>query len=376
MNLNPSNRTLVAALLVGASCAAGAVAACSSSSAGPGFTGGDDASTSSGGGDSGGSVSTQPGSCSNSTIGITFAPMYSAYIPGSTAQTFAIPAVTDDGNAAQWSLSDPTQANMQAQSFSANGTTQPGVMITIAGTGDSQGNVTVIATESGGACGSAVLHITTNSENDWTIGNARYNDGVALHLGGTGGGDGGGGGGGFDGAFPEGGFGEGGFPHGDAGGFHTSDGGSFFEQDGGTACTNCHGPTATAMNSPFNDVSHTPEQTGGFSDTDLQNIILNGEIPDGGYFDPTVLVKTCDGGAACTAQAYAEWHSFHQWSDITMDELPGIICYLRALTPESQNGTSNFGGGGGGHHGDGGGGGHHDGGGGGGQPPADGSAGD
>jgi hypothetical protein len=69
-----------------------------------------------------------------------------------------------------------------------------------------------------------------------------------------------------------------------------------------------------------------------------------------------------------------EWSSFHQWTDITQDELPGIICYLRALAPQPQDGTSNFGGGGGGHR-DGGGGGHHDGGGG--PPPSDsGSGGD
>jgi len=342
------NRMLVLALAAGASCAAALVAACSSSSSNNGFTGGNDASTSGDGG--GGSTSTTPGSCSNPTVQIVFQPMYSAFIPGSSAQTFSIPAVTTDGNPATWSLSDPTQANLQAQQFPVNGTMQPGVMITLAGTGDSNGNVSVIATENGGACGISVLHITTNTENDWTIGSARYNDGVSLHVGPPAGFDGGGGHE-FDGSFPE-----GGFPHGDGGGgggFHTSDGGSFFEEDGGTACTNCHGATAQSMNSPFNDVSHTPEQTGGFSDTDLANIILNGEIPDGGYFDPTVLDKNCDGGAQCTAQAYAEWHSFHQWTDITQDELPGVICYLRALAPAAQDGTSNFGGGGG-HHGDGG----------------------
>jgi hypothetical protein len=349
------NQMLVLALAAGASCVAGLVVACSSSgSPGTGFTG-NDASTSGDGGN------VTPGSCTHSTVGITFSPMYSAYIPGSTAQTFAIPAVTDDGNTATWSLSDPTQGNLQPQSFPVNGTMQPGVMITVAGTGDSNGNITVIATESGGACGTATLHITTNTENDWTIGSARYNDGVALHVGPPAG---------FEGGAPhfDGGIPEGGFPHGDGGGFHTSDGGSFFEEDGGTACTNCHGATAVAMNLPFNDVSHTPEQTGGFSDTDLQNIILNGVIPDGGYFDPTVINKNCDGSADCTAQAYAQWHAFHQWSDITMDELPGVICYLRALTPEAQNGTSNFGGGGGGgHHGDGG----H-----GGPPPGDATTGD
>jgi hypothetical protein len=243
---------------------------------------------------------------------------------------------------ATWSLSDPTQGNLQPQTFTNGGTSVPGVMITLAGTGGSAGQVTVYATETGGACGSAVLNITTNTENDWTIGNARYNDGVAIHFGAPG----------ADGGFmrPDGGFMR---PDGGGMGFGGGDSGSFFEEEGGTACTNCHGPTAT--NGPFKDVSHTPEQTGGFSDQDLQNIILNGVIPDGGYFDPTVLISSCDGGAACTAQAYNEWHHLHQWVDITPDEMPGIICYLRSLTPEGQNGSSNFGGGG--RHRDGGGGG-------------------
>jgi hypothetical protein len=59
-----------------------------------------------------------------------------------------------------------------------------------------------------------------------------------------------------------------------------------------------------------------------------------------------VINSACDGGAACTAAALTTWHGFHQWSDITADELPGVICYLRAIAPESQNGSSNFGGGG------------------------------
>jgi hypothetical protein len=247
---------------------------------------------------------------------------------------FAIPAVTTDGNSATWSLSDPTQGNLQPQSFMNGTDTLQGVLITLAGTGDSNGQVTVIATESGGACGSAVLTITSNLESDWTIGNARYNDGVSLHVGGPTG----------DGGFvrPDGGFGK--HDGGGGGGMMPSlDAGSFFEEEGGTACTNCHGATGDTV---FKDVSHTPEQTGGFSDTDLQNIILNGEVPDGGYFDPTVINANCDGGAACTAAAYKEWSSFHRWTDITPDELPGVICYLRSLTPAPQNGSSNFGGGG------------------------------
>jgi hypothetical protein len=286
-----------------------------------------------------GAVSAEAGTCANPTVPIVFAPMYSAFIPGSTAQTFAIPAVMSDGNAATWSLSDSSQGNLELQAFGNAGALIPGVLITLAGTGNDAGQVTVVAVESGGACGTSVLNITQNTVDDWNIGSSRYNDGVALHLGPPAG---------FDGGFPArppGGFEAGIRPDAGFGGGLplTADGGSYLETDGGTACTNCHGPTAT--NGLYKDVSHTPEQTGGFSNGDLQNIIWNGEVPDGGYFDPSVINPRCDGGATCTAAAMAAWHAFHRWTDITSDELPGIICYLRSLTPEAQNGTPNFGGG-------------------------------
>ncbi|HSY25421.1 MAG TPA: hypothetical protein VK841_25025 [Polyangiaceae bacterium] len=309
-----------------------------------------------------GAVSAQAGNCANPTVPLVFSPMYSAYIPGSTAQTFSLPVVTSDLNPATWSLSDPTQGNLQTESFEVGGSLAPGVLVTLAGTGNASGQVTVIAVESDGTCGTAVLTITQNTEDDWNIGNARYNDGVALHVNGPGGGPGDGG---FDGRGDGGGAGgdradggEGGTGGGRGGfdasafdfegglgglaGLLTDDGGSYYETDGGTACTNCHGPTATT--GPYKTVSHTPEQTGGFSDMDLQNIIWNGEIPDGGYFDPTVIDSTCDGGPTCTSQALAVWHGFHRWTDITSDELPGVICYLRSLAPQAQTGQSNFGG--------------------------------
>jgi len=380
MNSVSNSKAIVIALSMGAVGVGALVAACSgsSNSGGPGGGSTADGSAANGndGGTGGGTVSNSPGSCANSTIPIVFSPMYSAYIPNSTAQTFQIPAVTTDGNPATWSLSDPSQANLQAQSFSVDGTSQPGVMITVAGVGsggtgvDTTGTVTVIATESDGTCGSATLTITQSSEDEWNVGNSRYNNGNNLHLGGGGGGTR------PDGGFtrPEGGVPEGGFPRPEAGagggGFTLEDGGSPFETDGGTACTTCHGPTAT--NFAFKDVQHTPEQTGGFSDDDLKNIILNAQIPDGGYFDPSVLRTTCDAGstisgdmAACAQAAYLEWQGFHKWVDITDDEMPGVIVYLRSLTPQAQTGTSNFGGGGGKR--DGGGGGRRDGGGGGGR---------
>jgi hypothetical protein len=346
-----SNRVLLTCGLVAlAAGTASAIVACGSSSSGGDTStdGGSQASGDGAGGSSGprgdagiGTVSKQPGACTNSTVQIIFSPMYSAFIPGSTDHSFSVPAVTADGNPATWSLSDPAQANLQLQSFQNGTALVPGVMVTVAGGGNDAGQVTVIATESDGSCGTSVLTITQNTVNDWMIGSARYNNGTALMPYMPDGGFPG-----FDGNFPDGGFiFDGNFPDGfsfDGSFFPGADATSIAEVDGGTACTNCHGPTAT--NGPFKTVSHTPEQTGGFSDTELANIILNGQVPEGGYFDPSVLVPGCDGGATCTAQAMGIWHYFHRWSDITPDELPGVICYLRSLTPQAQAGMSNFGG--------------------------------
>ena len=93
------------------------------------------------------------------------------------------------------------------------------------------------------------------------------------------------------------------------------------------ACTNCHGDNA---NGPFKDVAHTPEQTGGFSDDQLVGIFTQGNVPDGGYFDESIV-------------PYQAWTRFHQW-DMTDDEAKGVVVYLRSLTPEDQNGSANFGG--------------------------------
>lgn len=292
-----------------------------------------------------GGVSTQPSSCANPTISIVFSPMYSAFISGST-QAFSVPAVTADGKPATWSLSDPAQGNLQLAGFPTGGDVIPGVLITIAGTGDSNGQVTVVATEDDGSCGISVLNITTCTEQDWEIGRARYNNGTKLEFHPPDGGfmlpdgymlpDG------F--TFPDGGF-DGNFA-GFEGGFDvyvpSADAPSLAEVDGGTACTNCHGPTAT--DGLFKTVAHTPEQTAGFSNDDLKNIIRSGQVPEGGYFDPKVIIASCEGGPTCATQAQTIWRSFHRWSDITDDMLPGVICYLRSLAPQSQTGASNFGG--------------------------------
>ncbi len=84
------------------------------------------------------------------------------------------------------------------------------------------------------------------------------------------------------------------------------------------------------MNNAFTDVAHTPEQTGGFSDDDLKSIVVRGTVPNGGYFDRTII-------------PYGAWRVFHQWTDIQPDQENGIVAYLRSLTPSPQKGAVNFG---------------------------------
>jgi hypothetical protein len=95
------------------------------------------------------------------------------------------------------------------------------------------------------------------------------------------------------------------------------------------ACTNCHGPVGNGQlfgRTLFTDVSHTPEQTGGFSDTELVNVFVHGTVPEGGYFDNSIV-------------CYRDWHQIHTWWDInTTAEQTGVVAYLRSLTPKEQYG--------------------------------------
>jgi hypothetical protein len=136
------------------------------------------------------------------------------------------------------------------------------------------------------------------------VGSARYNDGVVLGPGrGPGGGGGLGGGGGPGG-------------RGDAGTVEA-------------ACTSCHGDTAT--NGPFRTVSHTPQQTGGFSDAELIKIFTEGVLPPNAYFDETIVPRQ-------------QWSLFHRWG-MTPEQAKGMVVYLRSLVPQSQKGMrGDFGG--------------------------------
>jgi hypothetical protein len=208
---------------------------------------------------------------------IVFSPMYSAVIPGDDTYSFELPAIVPglSGDAVRWQASDPSAVSIQPDPSTG------GALLTMLSTAKSPGAPVTITASAGAACGTAVLNITAATTADWVAGEGRYNDRVSL--------------------------------------------------DGGAraACANCHAPQVDAGRK-FNDIAHTPEQAGGFSDQQLLTIIQDGQIPDGGYFDPGII-------------SYEAWQSFHQW-DLTAAEQAGIVIYLRSLVPTAQGGTANFGG--------------------------------
>jgi len=191
----------------------------------------------------------------------------------------------------------------------------------------------IVVKSSDGTCGLAPIYIEQFSTDggDWFTGNARYNNGNPLNYDYSAYLDGG-----YDGPIPDGGF--------DAAALAASYQGldasdlcnrldaihfsNPFEKPP-AACTNRHGSMSngTLFGSPvFSDVMHTPEQTGGFSPTDLTNVFTTGTIPDGGYFDNAI-------------SPYCVWHMFHTWHDIsTPEQQTGMRCYLRALPPLEQTG--------------------------------------
>jgi hypothetical protein len=249
--------------------------ACSSSS-----------STSSGGTSGADGSST---ACASSTLQIAFSPMYTGW---DGTHSFAVPAVVKGvkGTDVTWNASDTKLVSL------ATDPTTGGVLITVnndaplkVDPAQTPTKVTITATTTDG-CGTSTLTITpAREDDDWHDGALRYNDGVDLR------------------------------PAADAG----SDGGVNKQ----VACTYCHGDSA---NGSFKDVSHTPEQIGGFSDDDLEKIIRQGVVPQGGYFDTSIVSQE-------------QWHSFHQW-EMTDEELRGLLVYLRSLPPKPQTGSANFGG--------------------------------
>lgn len=287
---------IVTALFVAGVGAAAALAACSSSSSNAGS--GPDSSTGSDSpsGEDGAAACTGSGA-----LEIHFNPMYSAFVTDSTMQQFQVPAIVTGGTGtAKWSASPAS-----AVTFVADPTTG-GTIMTL----KTAGPTVTITAQIGSDCASAQLNVTSATEADWAVGNARYNNGVPLVAGCI-----------DQNLLPV-----------------LADAGIMVHlppipdsgcPDAGPACTECHGANATG--GFFQGVLHTPEQTAGFSDQDLVNIFVNGTVVDGGAFNPNII-------------PYNFWQAFHTWSDIsTPEEQKGMVVYLRSLAPAEEEGGLNFG---------------------------------
>ncbi len=239
--------------------------------------------------------------CPKNDLEVVFAPMYSAHIDGDGTHIFQVPAIVNgiSPSAITWGASDKSMVDLAVDPSTL------GTMITV----QKSGTVSIVAS-AGTLCGSSTLTITAATLADWKVGSDRYNNGISL-----------------TGRLP--GMGGPGMGGQAMGGGTTADGGAAAANQ--IACTTCHGDQATA--GPYKTVSHTPEQTAGFSDEQLQGIFMTGTFPGGAHdpsFDATIV-------------AYPTWQAFHKW-DMTADEAKGIIVYLRSLTPQAQNGAANFGG--------------------------------
>jgi hypothetical protein len=225
--------------------------------------------------------------------------MYSGYFPG--PNVFEVPAIVVgvSGFDVVWTASNPGAVGLQPDPQTG------GIMITALAAG-----TFTIQAQIGTQSWSAPLTVTSYTRDDWMAGNQRYNDGVP-----------------FINPFAD----AGGQP---PGGFTVpspSDPSPLEPTDGtqGPACTNCHGPGSSA--GIFEGIDWTPEQTAGFSDQQLVDIIVNGIIPDGGYYDSTII-------------SYQYWQFFHRWRDLTPEQQTGIVVYLRSLVSAPQSGMVDFGG--------------------------------
>jgi len=154
-----------------------------------------------------------------------------------------------------------------------------------------------IAARSGMIGGTASLHITSATPEQWAAGEARYNNGIEFNL-------------------PM-------ITPADFAALLLDPNWMPPLPPGDIACNNCH-----TTGAKYFEIQHTPTQAARFSDDDLRTILTMGKKPPGVGF--RVLPEML--GSKTAEEIYAQ---FHTW-DSTEEEIVGLIVYLRSLTPTGQ----------------------------------------
>ena len=219
------------------------------------------------------------GSTRLSDLPLVFAPMYSAF---DGEHVFKLPVAPLGGvSVASWEVLDDRGVARKDVVDLVPDASFGGAMITTHKSGD----YTVRACAAN-QLGSAPLHITQADPSVWATGQQRYGEYIDLAE----------------------------MPH---------PSGATWEPARDVSCKNCHGEGPMYL-----AVEYTPQQTGGYSNTELGNIITMGAKPTGEVVDSGVPLSIF------------QW--FHTWT-ATDEERQGLVIYLRSLKPKSQ-GARDFGG--------------------------------
>ena len=233
---------------------------------------------------------------------VIFSPMYSAF---GGEHTYQLP-VTIDQAALDANGTDPVKVEtinwsvdskmVQTEPFSE---IEGGVLLTTKAAGVTQ-IVATAETKSGRKIkGTSTLEITSATDAEWQLGQARYDNGVQIDFG-T--------------AMP---------PMGGADGAPPDPMEVLNQIPKDASCGNCHN------NAMGLTVEHTPLQTGGYSDEDLIKIFTMGAKPMGAKFNSPFL-KNLPVDVATTI-----YESLHMWS-IPAEAQQGIVLKLRSITPKVQ----------------------------------------
>ena len=243
--------------------------------------GSDPAEEPTGGGDP---VKEPTGETPPSTLQLTYAPMYSAFIEGG-AHEAQLPVQLKDtslrGKGAKFTSSDPSVAVVSD--------TADGATITV----KKDGTTTIKATLEGEGTGAAKLTVKKYTEAQWAAGQARYSKQELAVV----------------------------APNGGA--INTVTIATPGARNANGACNTCHTAQAKVLK-----IENGPTQIAGYSDEELITIFTMGRKPE---------------GAAMKSQIPGFfWGMFHSWT-VTEDEKQGLLAFLRTQAPKANPAMIDYG---------------------------------